>query len=246
MIRFVVCWKYSLTVNGEAADRKPDMTTRNSTVLTLCSLLLSACATPGAHTSIEPINADIPARIGNALEGELLALDNQEFGTKKVKVLASYTAASGRACRKLATAEGAPLARVSCQRSDGSWYLGRSLSTSGVVRKPLFDGDAQHQLDEADSVLLPLVPADGSATSTVEPVVEQPVSDVFIDSTLEKSDDMVVRELAAGETLWSFSERVTGNPMNWQKIASANDIEDSRTVALGQSLDVPVALIRHD
>ncbi len=213
----------------------------------LCSLLLlSACATPGTHTSIESVNADIPARIGNAREGELLALDNQEFGTKKVQVLASYTAASGRICRKLATAEGAPLARVSCQHTDGSWYLSRSLLTSGVVQQPLFGSDTRHPQDEAGIDVPLLVPANGSVTNTAEPVIEQSLATRTSDVLFEESADMVARELAAGETLWSFAERVTGNPMNWQKIAAANDIEDSRTVALGQSLDVPAELIRHD
>jgi hypothetical protein len=190
------------------------------------------------RTPVESIDSDIPARIGNAHTGELLALDDAEFGVDQVQVMRNYTAASGRTCRKLANAEGVSLVRVGCQRNDGSWYLSRSLATTNTSRKPL--------AEEPTNVVPLLVPADESVTNTAresssDEVSAETAAVVMLD---DSGADTVNRQLATGETLWSFAARVTGDPKNWQSIAATNGIEDSREVPQGQVLKVPSALIK--
>ena len=55
--------------------------------------------------------------------------------------------------------------------------------------------------------------------------------------------ESVSMTLNAGESLWSFATRVTGSPMNWEKIAAFNKIEDADSVWANQSLEVESSLL---
>ena len=46
-------------------------------------------------------------------------------------------------------------------------------------------------------------------------------------------------ELSAGETLWSFAARTTGDGQRWREIAELNGIEDVRNIPAGKSLMIP-------
>jgi nucleoid-associated protein YgaU len=45
--------------------------------------------------------------------------------------------------------------------------------------------------------------------------------------------------VAAGDSLWSVSEKVYGDGYQWKKIADANNIQGSHTIATGQKLLIP-------
>ncbi len=55
-------------------------------------------------------------------------------------------------------------------------------------------------------------------------------------------------ELGAGETLWDFAKRTTGDATNWQAIASHNNFTDKQAVVVraGQSIRVPEQLLKPD
>lgn len=65
-----------------------------------------------------------------------------------------------------------------------------------------------------------------------------------VDFTGSDSSDLVQRTLNANETLWKFAKRTTGNALNWETIAEINNITDTKTLAPGAQLNIPVALVR--
>ncbi len=90
-------------------------------------LVLSACATNGSH----------PTSLGEGSHGveQLLVMAEREDrmqieGAGEVVISSTYTAASGRQCRKLATVDGVALPLRSCEDKKGGWYTTRSISVS--------------------------------------------------------------------------------------------------------------------
>ena len=79
-----------------------------------------------------------------------------------------------------------------------------------------------------------------------------PGQHLVIPTSLIKENNLIENEtgtsafqLAAGETLWKFSKRTTGDATNWESIASHNNFthEQSVTVYPGQTIYVPPSLI---
>lgn len=60
------------------------------------------------------------------------------------------------------------------------------------------------------------------------------------------SVEMVTLTLKQDESLWSFASRVTGNALNWKRIANDNDIADGNKVQPGQALQVEVSLLKDE
>jgi len=58
------------------------------------------------------------------------------------------------------------------------------------------------------------------------------------------SIETVERTLKDGESLWTFSSRVTGSPLNWKRIAADNDLADVDKVRPGQVLQVELSLLK--
>lgn len=56
----------------------------------------------------------------------------------------------------------------------------------------------------------------------------------------DSSDWFAIKE---GETLWSFSQRTTGNARNWEKIAIYNRIVNANNVPAGTMLAIPPDMI---
>ncbi len=108
-------------------------------------------------------------------------------------------------------------------------------------------GRTCRELNRADGSALPLrscqktsgewyttrsISAPGHSRATV-PVV--PVA---------SSGETVERTLKDGESLWTFSSRVTGSPLNWKRIAADNDLSDVDKVRPGQVLQVELSLLK--
>lgn len=54
--------------------------------------------------------------------------------------------------------------------------------------------------------------------------------------------EIIMLRLRENETLWSFSERVTGSAQNWSAIARHNAVDDASTLEAGVLLRVPAEL----
>jgi len=183
-------------------------------------MVLSACAQ-------SPVRGDAQVQQSAQLKpvsvGDTITLDRPVQGVNRVVVHSIYVAASGRTCRRLATEQGQLLAQRSCRNKDGDWYISRRLSA-------------------AEPFMLPVASEPGSSASNGR--VKQLAGTT---SALESvSRQMTTVRLTPGETLWAFAARVTGNALNWQRIAADNDIADARDLAPQQSLSVQTSLVRAD
>ena len=256
-IRYVVCSKSSLITKADAILRAAlhasccqfNMVLKSDKSLSMIVgvLLLSGCAVPGSKlvTSDTIVSPSAPAAslIGNASPGDAVDMpDGNSFNEQVVVVGDDYTAASGRLCRRLRSDSDQQLSRIVCKKESGEWYSPRSLTPAS---KP----DTQS-----------MVPQTLNSTSSVKPAAvdaEMPDSIVVVDlgeADLQATDgDVQSREpsvpserhvIESGETLWSFSRRVTGNALNWNEIAEFNTIDDSRLLSAGDTLLVPKSLVR--
>jgi len=183
----------------------------------LCAAVLGGCASPGEHLGGDLSRSD-------RADGGVMAADPLLADGRELRVVGTYAAASGRVCRRLATADGVVVARVSCRQADGRWTLGRSLGDGmpGTASSP-------------DAGLRSSEPAARAGVRTVAPV---------LGGEPRAPDRTVVSErLRSGETLWGFATRVTGEPRNWQRIAEINGIEDVSAIEAGRSLRVPASML---
>jgi len=223
----------------------------SSFLLLAASLWLTGCATSSgkitANNQARSPSQAAALKVGAARPGDVVDLPaGNLFGETLVVVGDDYTAASGRLCRRLRSEEGSPLSRIACQRESGEWYSPRALYTNKQQStKQAF------KATEPEASIAPMntdaVDADSVDTSAIV-VVE------LGDDDLQTSNSSKVRSnatnietekhmLEEGETLWSFSRRVTGNALNWNAIAELNEIDDSRRLAAGDTLLVPKSLV---
>jgi len=217
------------------------LTKRLSWLLLLAvSLWLSGCATSRSNT---PLTAIAPAssaaqKLGDARPGDIVDLPaGNKFGETTIVVGDDYTAASGRLCRRLRSSEGAVLSRIVCKSEAGQWYSPRSLYSNKVkTAQQLFDTPSKTsaQTTENQTQSIVAVELGEDDLQTKESKVRTANADIETEKHL----------LKLGETLWSFSRRVTGNALNWNTIADLNNIDDSRRLAAGDTLLVPKSLVR--
>ncbi|MFK7889174.1 MAG: DVU3141 family protein [Granulosicoccus sp.] len=193
----------------------------NKAVLCLsCILVLAvqACGSNPARKSISD-GADslsdgaIARQIGEAKLGDRLVMyDAENLGVDKVIAGRKYFSASGRECRRILNLRGKTIDRVACRDDDKAWYLAQPLNNGEVTAMKKDTATAQR------------VSIDTAETITVG------------------DDGLKSFALKRGETLWSFSERTTGNPRNWQSIADHNSVEDINRVPAGTMLSIPSGL----
>lgn len=193
---------------------------KNAVFCLSCVLVLAvqACSTNPARKSIGD-GADslsdgaIARQIGEAEIGDRLVMyDAENLGADKVIAGRKYFSASGRECRRILNLRGKTIDRVVCRDDDKEWYLAQPLNNGEVT-------------------------ALGKGTATATKVsIDAGASDTVGEDGLKKF------ALKRGETLWSFSERTTGNPRNWQTIADHNSVEDINRVPAGTMLSIPSGL----
>jgi len=229
-----------------------------SKILTLFIVigLVSGCASGGSKRLSDGISSGVEPM--NALDN-LQAGDSVVHGGESLTVGRPYFAASGRTCKILQRADGSQ--RAACRDdSNGRWYLRKPLnisnSTSTVV--PVTAG----QTVRSPSVSESIVPVSPNETTPVETGVEVPLP---VEMPVELSSENALTEIEipdaptttlsenpqggesfeveSGETLWKFSRRVTGNALNWERIADANGMDDVRVLRAGDYLFVPNDLL---
>ena len=218
----------------------------SSFLLVAASLWLSGCATSKAKITANNVvssQSQAAARmVGDARPGDVVDLPaGNVFGDTMVVVGDDYTAASGRLCRRLRSETGSKLSRIACQRESGEWYSPRALYSNKQ--------QSTKQAFKATEPVAIIAPIDADSIDTSSVVVVELGDDNLQASTgkvrtATTSIETEKHTLKEGETLWSFSRRITGNALNWNAIAELNNIDDSRRLAAGDTLLVPKSLVR--
>lgn len=226
----------------------------NSFLLIAGALWLTGCATPSGKTTANNVpNSEVSSpsqvsasKVGDARPGDVVDLPaGNVFGEAIVVVGDDYTAASGRLCRRLRSEMGSEISRIVCQRESGEWYSPRALYTNNLE-----SASQAFQATKPVAIIEPLAkPLDPDSVDTSSIVVVELGDDDLQTGTAKVRTNTGNIEtekhmLEDGETLWSFSRRITGNALNWNAIADLNNIDDSRRLAAGDSLLVPKSLVR--
>ncbi len=221
----------------------------SSFLLIAAPLWLSGCATSSAKITANEITSSpsqaAARKIGDARPGDVVDLPaGNIFGDNMVVVGDDYTAASGRLCRRLRSETGSQLSRIACQRESGDWYSPRALYSN-----KLQSTQQAFNAVEPVTVVAPADPVDADSIDTNSIVVVELGDDELTSSsgkvrTATTSIETEKHLLKSGETLWSFSRRITGNALNWNAIAELNNVDDSRRLAAGDTLLVPKSLVR--
>jgi len=229
--------------------------------LPIALLTLVGCASvPKSTDNVSQPSSDVANAVGAAAIGDSVQLPaNHSLGMTSVVVDRTYFAASGRECRRLRNASGAPIQQVACKGSDGLWRFARDLRPVSAVQIQNRSVALNNTADSSVNAK-PLIPSSGSALllnedGTLTDSALQNDNTVLIINDSAQSDvqavelipnvatDLVQRELQANETLWSFAKRTTGNALNWQAIADINNIVNTNTLAPGVLLNIPAALV---
>ena len=219
-------------------------------VAALCTVL-SACQTIGGGSpnggnggSSEEAALDAAQRLGEAKAGELISIPLGDTGdSRSVTVGEIYTAASGRRCRHLFTMDRQPLQQVVCATARGQWELQRALSTSHIGVVDLVPANYRQTPDTSGTEKLDTSDAEKLDTPAIEKL-NTPRTEKLDTVEAEKGElASIPLTIQATETLWSFSERVTGDGLNWEVIANVNDIDDPRSLASATVLNVPASLV---
>ncbi len=194
-------------------------------------------------------------------------------GLRTITVGRNYLSASGRECKRLTDLNQQSLQQVVCRIDQGRWVIQPPLTLLKEAMEPqlisnvgipspsknevvggteVIEVDANfinstegsNPSEDLNAVLQ--TGQDGVAT---EEQFETAKRHINLDGdtsnvTPQKSIyDNKTLKLKVGETLWSFSRRVTGHGENWREIAKVNGIQDARTLSGGQDLGVPKVLI---
>lgn len=230
------------------------MSPNGSSMFNLLSLLIvvglvSGCAS-GAGTRA-PVTSGQNVDSMTALSGQSTGSTVNHRGINYT-IVSAYFAASGKECKVLSESGGG--ARVACQSESGSWYLRPSLQQStdvsaGQHSQPTIAPTAEYA---TTSILAEPVTSANSYSSGLSPepnsspsgqIVElESVETVLYESGSVAGDGESVA-LQTDETLWKFSKRVTGNALNWKRIAEFNGLEDVKAVKAGDYLMVPADLL---
>lgn len=83
--------------------------------------------------------------------------------------------------------------------------------------------------------------------ATLEPVDKAVVADqltaVANDESLQSDEDLI-HEVAATETLWDIAKATTGDANNWHVLADVNNLTQSASVFPGQKLTIPANMVK--
>lgn len=193
-------------------------------------MLTASCASTN-NSSL--IGANAPAntlnRLADVSAGESLELEGTTWVVER-----TYVAASGRVCKRLR--DGNEEIRVGCQNQTKGWYLRKPLiqsaSNTMAARQP---SQALEMTDVSETIDL-----DDIAVEVGEGELSMESSAVEMVDVDVPTEPHTVRE---NENLWRFSKRVTGNALNWEKIAAFNQLDNASAISAGQTLLVPSDLL---
>lgn len=210
--------------------------------LSLLSVLagLSACSTLPEHAS--NLDAASNATITRAAVGSRIVLPaGNELGATSVRIIDEYRAASGRLCRRVDMSESGDLLRVMCLRDQGQWTFTRELFSSSSrpdLAPAVLAATPSDIVDQQGPIMV------DSASPEVAETTQYSYSDTDVapSASGEEGAAPVQIQLNAGETLWRFSARTTGDAQNWSRIAQLNGISDVSSIRSGEMLRVPAEL----
>jgi len=212
-------------------------------MILVCVCLLSAgCVSTGgrSHTNTERPTSGLATLTQLSLQ-DTLVVDGSSY-----TLIERYVAASNRNCAKL-RGDSSEI-RIACADPAGDWYLRKSILPSSSLAQPSSSnqipvGDAT-QLPTADDYVIP----DQNKADASTLVIAQPPKSVLVplgdvDNSQASADPDATRvAVKKDETLWRFAKRVTGNALNWEKIAAFNGIDDAMALKAGQLLAIPTDL----
>ena len=144
------------------------------------------------------------------------------------------------------------LADVNDLGPGASVYPGQTLTIpADMLRPELAGGDALASASTGAPAPAPAVDADVAPAATDVPTGRLVVPDgpsPVAPPVTEPADGAREFEIAAGETLWDFAKRTTGDATNWQAIATQNGFDESQAVAVraGQRVFVPQDLVEEE
>lgn len=218
----------------------------------LC-LLVAGCATTGdpAHNNTPDATSGLPTLDSLPVGDQLIVAE------KSYRLQSRYYAASGRRCARLRGDSGE--SRIACVDSQGQWYLRENLLPTSLASTQAHGAavsqvrvSGQSSVDKLDDIAAvdnyPLATPDaGPAEVPAEVVVDLQTTDlsesdgpqmVSLEANVPGQDAPRI-EVHQDETLWRFAKRVTGNALNWEKIAEFNNIDDAVALQAGQLLAIP-------
>jgi len=212
-------------------------------MILVCVCMLSAgCASTGG---LSRTNTERPTSGLDTL-AQLPLQDTLVFDGSSYTLIDRYVAASNRDCARL-RGDNSEI-RIACADPAGHWYLRESLLQSSNQPKP----SSLNQRSADDATKLPAADdydiSEQNNTDASTLVIAQPPKSVIVPLTgVDVSDasanpDATRVAVKKDETLWRFAKRVTGNALNWEKIAAFNGIGDAVDLKAGQLLAIPADL----
>lgn len=120
------------------------------------------------------------------------------------------------------------LAEVNNLDENGSLAIGQKLRIPAALKKVPLDGE------QDGATVAEKAPAQQQEQTAPEPAI-----------AAASSGDSETFTVQAGESLWTLSERATGNSANWLKIANFNGMDEraANHIRYGQKLNVPSDLL---
>lgn len=223
-------------------------------LIILAFLMLAGCAAAPVKdvlslnpNSIQSLEKQASEDLGSTQVGESVTVEGVKY-----TVVESYRAASGRNCKKL-LANGLSALRVVCQADSGAWYLRKSLTSRSTDNNNAMGFNTLvPTIPSSTAVALPssspystVLRSDDSEQVAVESelMVEDARDNDFQVRDVSTEDPKVTAQrtfaMLPDENLWRFSKRLTGNAINWQKIARYNQIGNVAGLRTGDRLVIP-------
>jgi len=151
--------------------------------------------------------------------------------------VSDYYSASGKYCKRYQSMADTSTT-VHCQSQKGEWQIAKRVEGLYPGETPALAAASSEQVQAAPDQGLKILSM-SQALQSQDNVLDN-VRTVGSDSADSVSAYYAIR---VGETLWGFSQRVTGTGTNWETIAEANAIENPKHIASGTNLLVPAHLV---
>lgn len=138
------------------------------------------------------------------------------------------------------------LADINNLNQDAGIYVGQALTIPAKMLKPGYLDSINGTLTASNPALINAEEDSDSDQEIVIASADTGSSRLAIPAAAEIPGTAV--KLNAGETLWEFAKRTTGDATNWKAIAGHNDFTERQAVVVraGQTIMVPEDLIKSD
>ena len=129
------------------------------------------------------------------------------------------------------------LAEINDLGESGSVYVGQQIRIPADMKRVPLDDELAINSEAAST--------ETSAAETLQAKATEETDSKPMMAADASTGDSEEFKVLAGESLWFFSERTTGNAANWTKIAQANGMSESEAnnLRFGQTIKVPVDMV---